>query len=128
MILLGNAPLNDRRPTPPVWSCAGSRLLLNDRMQVGLGLGLRDAWLESSKQMDVANSVDYFASLEDYRKVDISAPPHESLWHDTNDGPYLVIEPQFSSDDAGVARKLSLPEFVAENNHRHRFWGCHPPV
>ncbi len=62
-------------------------------MQVGLGLGLRDAWLESSKQMDAANAFDCFASLEDYWKVDISAPPHESLWHDANDSSYLVIEP-----------------------------------
>ena len=55
------------------------------------------------------------AAVKHARQVNVRAAPHEALRHDADDGAHFAVEAQLAADDAGVAAKGTLPEFVAEN-------------
>ena len=55
---------------------------------------LRDARLESSEQMNNADTFNHPTTLEHDRQIDISPAPHEPFRHHPDHGADLVVQPK----------------------------------
>src|SRR5262249_398507 len=64
--------------------------------------------------------LDHAPALEGDRKVDVGAPPHKPLWHDSDHRADLVVQSKLPSDDVRIAAELSLPETISEHDHGSR--------
>ncbi len=98
----------------------GLNEILDDRFEIRLGLRLVDPGLEPPEHVHVPDAFDGASSFERHRQVNVRAAPHESLRHDADDRPHLVVESKLPSDNAGIAAELPLPELVAQHCHRRR--------
>ena len=92
-MLLGNVSLNERRPDAPrlreTATASVCDEILDDRLEIGLGLRVVDAGLQPPEQMHVPDALDDPPALERDWQVDVGAAPHESLRHDADDRPHL---------------------------------------
>src|SRR6185437_16851574 len=92
--------------------------ILNDRMQIGIGLCGCYSRLQPADYIDVADAFHHLAALKHDGKIDIRSPPHKSWRHHSDDCSNLIVQTQICAEHMRIAAEVPLPELIAKHGHR----------